>query len=88
MLLINVKVIEGVISDREKRDLIERLTDAMTSVECENVRAVTWCVFEEIRSEDPEITDPMKSQAVRPFFGDRTGRGNGTSLLALWLEAR
>jgi 4-oxalocrotonate tautomerase len=50
MPLINVKVIEGVFSADQKQQIIERLTDAMVSVEGENMRAVTWCVLEEVRS--------------------------------------
>jgi 4-oxalocrotonate tautomerase len=50
--LINVKVIEGVFSSDQKQEIIERLTDAMVSVEGENMRQVTWCVVEEVKSGD------------------------------------
>jgi 4-oxalocrotonate tautomerase len=50
MPLINVKLIEGVFSSDQKREIIERLTDAMVSVEGENMRQVTWCVVEEVKS--------------------------------------
>ena len=52
MPLINVKVIEGVFDDEQKHQIIERLTDAMVSVEGENMRQVTWCVVEEVKSGD------------------------------------
>jgi 4-oxalocrotonate tautomerase len=39
MPLIQVKVIEGVFSDEQKRDIIRKLTDAMVSVEGENMRS-------------------------------------------------
>jgi 4-oxalocrotonate tautomerase len=52
MPLINVKVIEGVFSDEQKTQISERLTDAMVSVEGENMRGVTWCVIDEVRSGD------------------------------------
>ncbi|MDX6563618.1 MAG: 4-oxalocrotonate tautomerase [Gaiellales bacterium] len=50
MPLINVKLIEGVFSSDQKREIIERLTDAMVSIEGENMRQVTWCVVEEVKS--------------------------------------
>jgi 4-oxalocrotonate tautomerase len=52
MPLINVKLIEGVFSSAQKRDIIERLTDAMVEIEGENMRQVTWCVVEEVKSGD------------------------------------
>ena len=38
---INVKVIEDVFTPEQKREIVERLTDAMVSVEGENMRSVT-----------------------------------------------
>ena len=38
MPLINVKLIEGVFSSEQKAQIVERLTDAMVSVEGENMR--------------------------------------------------
>jgi 4-oxalocrotonate tautomerase len=52
MPLINVKVIEGVFDRDAKREIIERLTDAMVAIEGENMRQVTWCIIEEIKSGD------------------------------------
>ena len=52
MPLINVKLIEGVFSGEQKQQIIERLTDAMVSIEGENLRPVTWCVVEEVKSGD------------------------------------
>jgi 4-oxalocrotonate tautomerase len=52
MPLVNVKVIENVFSDEEKREMVTRLTDAMVSIEGENMRGVTWVVIEEVRSGD------------------------------------
>ena len=50
MPLINVKLIEGVFNSEQKQQIIERLTDAMVSIEGENMRQVTWCVLEEVKS--------------------------------------
>lgn len=52
MPLIQVKLIEGVFSSSEKREIIEKLTDTMVSIEGENMRSVTWCVVEEVQSGD------------------------------------
>jgi 4-oxalocrotonate tautomerase len=48
MPLINVKVIDGVFTPEQKTQIAERLTDAMVSVEGENMRSVTWCVIDEV----------------------------------------
>jgi 4-oxalocrotonate tautomerase len=52
MPLINVKLIDGVFTPQQKTQIIERLTDAMVSIEGENMRQVTWCVVEEVKSGD------------------------------------
>ncbi len=52
MPLINVKLIEGVFDQEQKQQIIERLTDAMVSIEGESMRQVTWCVVEEVKSGD------------------------------------
>ena len=52
MPLVNVKVIEDVFTPEQKREIVERLTDAMVSVEGENMRSVTWVVVEEVKSGD------------------------------------
>jgi 4-oxalocrotonate tautomerase len=52
MPLINVKIIEGVFSPEQKQEIIRKLTDAMVTIEGENMRGVTWCVVEEVKSGD------------------------------------
>ena len=52
MPLVQVKVIEGVFTEAQKRDMVRKLTDAMVSVEGENLRPVTWVVVEEVKSGD------------------------------------
>jgi 4-oxalocrotonate tautomerase len=52
MPLINVKVIEDVFTTEQKNDIVQRLTDAMVSIEGENMRPVTWVVIEEVASGD------------------------------------
>ena len=50
MPLIQVKLVENVFDSRQKREIIERLTDAMVEIEGENMRPVTWVTIEEIAS--------------------------------------
>jgi 4-oxalocrotonate tautomerase len=52
MPMVNVKVIEGVFTDEQKRDMIEKLTDTMVEIEGENMRGVTWVVIDEVKSGD------------------------------------
>jgi 4-oxalocrotonate tautomerase len=52
MPLINVKLIEDVFTPEQKQEIVETLTDAMVSIEGENMRQVTWVIVEEVRSGD------------------------------------
>ena len=52
MPLVQVKAIENVFTPQQKRDIIERVTEAMVSVEGESLRGVTWVLVEEVRSGD------------------------------------
>lgn len=66
MPLLNVKVIEGVFTDAQKRQMIEKLTETMVSIEGENMRGVTWCVVEEVKSGDWGIAgNALTTQDVR-----------------------
>jgi 4-oxalocrotonate tautomerase len=50
MPLIQVKVIENVFTPEQKKEMITKLTDAMVTIEGENMRSVTWVVIEDVRS--------------------------------------
>jgi 4-oxalocrotonate tautomerase len=69
MPLVNVKIIEGVFSDSQKREMVKKLTDAMVSIEGENMRQVTWVMIEEVKSGDlgiggkPITTEDVKALA-------------------------
>jgi len=52
MPLANIKVIEGVFTDAEKQQMIEKVTDALVSVEGERLRDKTVVIVEETRSGD------------------------------------
>jgi 4-oxalocrotonate tautomerase len=48
--LVQVRLIEGVFTEQQKSRMVEKLTDAMVSIEGENLRGVTWVTIEEVRS--------------------------------------
>ena len=52
MPLIQVKVIEGVFTEAQKKEMIKKITDTMVSIEGENLRQVTFVVVEEVKSGD------------------------------------
>ena len=52
MPLIEVNVIKDVFTPEQKNQIITTLTDAMVSIEGENMRPVTWCVIREVHSGD------------------------------------
>jgi 4-oxalocrotonate tautomerase len=52
MPLVNVKIMEGVFTPKQKQDIIRKVTDAMVSVEGENMRTLTLVMIEEIKSGD------------------------------------
>lgn len=72
MPLVEVKLIEGVFSPDQKRQLVEKITDAMVSVEGEHMRPVTSVIIEEVKSGDWGIggkalrTEDVKAMAHAP----------------------
>jgi 4-oxalocrotonate tautomerase len=52
MPLVTIDVIKDVFTPAQKRDLIEKVTDAMVSVEGEALRGVTWVRVQEIQQGD------------------------------------
>jgi 4-oxalocrotonate tautomerase len=55
-----------VFSPEQKRQVIQKLTDAMVSVEGENMRGVTWVKISEVASGEWGIGgQPLTTEAVR-----------------------
>jgi len=80
MPLVDVKLIEGVFSDSQKREMVEKLTDAMVSIEGENMRKVTWVMIEEVKSGSLGIGGkPLTTEDVKALAADKQaaeiGRG-------------
>ena len=68
MPFIQVKLIEGVFDEAQKRAIVERLTDTMVEIEGENMRPVTWVVVEEVKSGHWGIGgQPMATADVKAF---------------------
>lgn len=66
MPYVNVKLIEGVLDSDQKREMIEKVTEAMIEVEGENMRGVTFVVVDEVKSGDWGIGgQAMTTEAVR-----------------------
>lgn len=78
MPLIQVSVVKGVFSPEQKTQMITRLTDAMVSIEGENMRSVTWVKVDEIESGDWGIGgQPLTTEAVRALAAGKTPVATG-----------
>jgi 4-oxalocrotonate tautomerase len=72
MPLIDVHVVENTFTPEQKRQMIERLTDAMVSVEGEKMRHVTWVKISEVKSGEWGIGGkPMTTEAVKGLAAGR-----------------
>ena len=66
MPLIEVHLIENVFDSTQKKQLIEKLTDAMVSIEGKNMRSVTWVKISEVTSGEWGIGgQPLTTEAVK-----------------------
>jgi 4-oxalocrotonate tautomerase len=50
MPLVDIQLIEGVFDQHQKQQMIQKVTDAMVSVEGEAMRGVTWVRVQEVAS--------------------------------------
>src|SRR5580692_6097295 len=74
MPFINVKVIEGVFTAEQKREIAERLSETMIDIEGESMREVTMVVIDETKSEDWAIGGRcLSTEAVRALAAQSTG---------------
>ena len=73
MPLIQVKLIEGVFTSAQKKEMITKLTDAMVAIEGENMRPVTWVLIEDVRSGEWGIGgQAMTTEAVLALAAGKT----------------
>lgn len=74
MPLIQVKVMEGVFNSEQKQEMVKKLTDVMVSIEGENMRQVTTCIIEEVKSGDWGIGGkPLTTGEVKALAQGRKG---------------
>jgi len=72
MPLIEVHSFENVFNPEQKRQIIQKLTDAMVSVEGENMRGVTWVKISEVASGEWGIGgQPLTTEAVKDLTAGR-----------------
>jgi len=50
MPLVDIQLIEGVFSQDQKQEMIEKVTDTMVEIEGEAMRGVTWVRVQELNS--------------------------------------
>jgi len=50
--MVKINVIENVFTKEQKREMIQKVTDAMVSIEGEAMRGVTWVIVEEVKEGD------------------------------------
>uniref|UniRef100_Q020C8 4-oxalocrotonate tautomerase n=1 Tax=Solibacter usitatus (strain Ellin6076) TaxID=234267 RepID=Q020C8_SOLUE len=73
MPLIQVKLIEEVFTPAQKKEIITKLTEAMITIEGENMRQVTWVVIEDVRSGEWGIGgQALTTEAVRALAAGKT----------------
>jgi 4-oxalocrotonate tautomerase len=66
MPYINCRVMEGVLSDDEKAEIAERITETFVSVAGEAVRGLTWVVIDDISSGELTIGGrPITTEGVK-----------------------
>ena len=66
MPLVDIHLIKGVFNDQQKRQMIEKVTDTLVSIEGESLRGVTWVRVLELASGEWGIGgQPMTAEAVR-----------------------
>ena len=48
MALVTIEIVKGVFTPEQKKDMIERVTDAMVEIEGETMRGLTWVRLNEV----------------------------------------
>jgi 4-oxalocrotonate tautomerase len=72
MSIITVRLIEGLLTAAQKRQLAAKLTEALVAIEGEAMRAVTWCVIEEVKNGHWMVGgQPLTRREVRSIVGHK-----------------
>jgi 4-oxalocrotonate tautomerase len=73
MPLIQVKLMEKAFTSQQKQEMIKKLTDAMVSIEGENMRQVTWVIIEDVNSGEWGIGgQPLSTEAVKALAASKS----------------
>ncbi len=71
MPLVDIELIEGVFDAAKKQTMIEKVTEAMVSIEGEAMRGVTWVRIKELKSGSWAIGGhPLTTAAVRQMAAE------------------
>ena len=66
MPLVDIQLIKGVFTPDQKKQMIQKVTDAMVTVEGETMRPVTWVRVQEIESGEWAIGgNPLTASDVK-----------------------
>jgi len=66
MPLVDIQLIKGVFNPEQKKRMIQKVTDAMVSIEGEAMRPVTWVRVQEIESGEWAIGgNPLTASDVK-----------------------
>ena len=66
MPLVDIQLIRGVFTPDQKKQMIQKVTDAMVTVEGESMRPVTWVRVQEIESGEWAIGgNPLTASDVK-----------------------
>jgi len=69
MPLIQVKVLEGVFSKKQKVEIVKKVADAIVSIEGESFRPVTCVVLEDVASGQWAMGQAINRSHTRPLTG-------------------
>jgi 4-oxalocrotonate tautomerase len=74
MPYINCRVMEGVLTDDQKADIAERITETFASVVGEPVRGITWVVIDDLSSGHFTIGGrPVTTEGVKEVLAGAAG---------------
>ncbi|MCB2079715.1 MAG: tautomerase family protein [Novosphingobium sp.] len=64
--MVDIQLIKGVFNEDQKREMIEKVTDTMVSIEGEAMRGVTWVRVQEVASGEWGIGGkPLTAEMVK-----------------------
>ena len=81
MPLMEIHLIENVFNPEQKRQIIQKLTDAMVSIEGENMRGVSWVKISEVTSGEMGHRRPAADHRSE---GSRSGPKRGVRPVRVW----